>query len=117
MNEPTPALPSQASRVEMPPPGENHPLLENEALFDNDSREGFRKRWSDVQGTFVDEPRRSVEHADALLREVIDRLTRTFSDQRIRLEQAWDRDGEASTEDLRRTLMRYHAFFDKLLSV
>jgi hypothetical protein len=34
------------------------------ALFPEDQSEDFRKRWSEIQTGFVDEPRRAVERAD-----------------------------------------------------
>lgn len=90
---------------------------EDAALFAPDAREAFRKQWTEVQGGFVDEPRQSVQQADALVAEVIQRLSRTFAGQRAKLEEAWGRGGEVSTEDLRCTLKRYRDFFDKLLAV
>jgi hypothetical protein len=33
------------------------------------------------------------------------------------LERQWDRGDNVTTEDLRLALRRYHAFFDRLLSV
>ena len=85
-------------------------LQENEA---ND----FRKRWADIQTGFVDEPRRSVEQADALVAEVIKRLANSFAEERSRLEGQWGRGDDVSTEDLRVALQRYRAFFDRLLNV
>ena len=43
-------------------------------LFQENEANDFRKRWADIQTGFVDEPRRSVEQADALVAEVIKRL-------------------------------------------
>lgn len=76
----------------------------------------FAARWQSVQVTFVDEPRRAVEDADRLVREVMDRMTELFSSQRADLEQTWHSGGEASTEDLRVALQRYRSFFERLLA-
>ncbi len=76
----------------------------------------FAARWQSVQVTFVDEPRRAVEDADRLVREVMDRMTELFSSQRAELEQAWHSGGQASTEDLRVALQRYRSFFERLLA-
>jgi hypothetical protein len=73
-------------------------------------------RWQSVQVIFVDEPRRAVEDADRLVREVMDRLTDVFRLQRDDLEKAWHAGGEASTEDLRVALQRYRSFFERLLA-
>jgi hypothetical protein len=76
----------------------------------------FTARWQSVQVIFVDEPRRAVEDADRLVREVMDRLTQVFSAQRDDLEKTWHAGGEASTEDLRVALQRYRSFFERLLA-
>ncbi|MGI9110984.1 MAG: hypothetical protein ACR2GT_02085 [Gaiellaceae bacterium] len=89
---------------------------DRQPLFAADETEGFRSRWADVQAGFVDEPRRAVEDADALVAEVMQRLAETFSTERATLEQQWDGDSEPSTEDLRVGLQRYRSFFDRLLS-
>jgi len=89
---------------------------ERQPLFAGDEAEGFRGRWTEIQTGFVDEPRRAVEDADALVAEVMQRLAETFSSERATLEKEWDGDGEPSTEDLRIGLQRYRSFFDRLLS-
>jgi len=76
----------------------------------------FTARWQSVQVIFVDEPRRAVEDADRLVRDVMDRLTQVFSSQRDDLEKTWHAGGEASTEDLRVALQRYRSFFERLLA-
>jgi hypothetical protein len=45
------------------------------------------------------------------------RLAEIFAAERSRLEGAWDRGDEVSTEDLRVALQRYRSFFGRLLSV
>ena len=77
----------------------------------------LRKRWTDIQAGFVDEPRRAVEQADGLVAEAIKRLAETFANERNQLEGQWDRGGDVSTEDLRQALQRYRSFFSRLLSV
>jgi hypothetical protein len=64
----------------------------------------------------VDEPRRTVEQADQLVAQVMQRLAEGFAAERERLEQQWGRGEDISTEDLRVTLQRYRAFFQRLLS-
>ncbi len=90
---------------------ERRPLLAEEATSD------VRSRWEQIQGSFVDEPRRAVEEADALVAELMQQLADSFADERERLEKQWDRGDEVSTEDLRVALQRYRSFFDRLLSV
>jgi len=64
----------------------------------------------------VDEPRRSVEDADTLVAELMQRLAESFSNERRRLEGQWDRQESVSTEDLRLAMRRYRSFFERLLS-
>jgi hypothetical protein len=86
-------------------------------LFTSDDAESLRSRWDGIQARFVDEPRDAVEKADALVGDVMQRLTDGFSAERSRLEREWDRGDRVSTEDLRVALKRYRSFFDRLLSV
>lgn len=74
-------------------------------------------RWEQIQGRFVDEPRVAVEEADGLVGQVVDDLSRAFADQRERLEHQWKAGQDVSTEDLRRALQRYRAFFQRLVAV
>ena len=94
------------------------PVEESHAtLFDDDEGRGLRSRWEAIQTGFVDEPRAAVEQADALVTQIMSRLTQVFADERSTLEQQWSRGDNVSTEDLRVALKRYRAFFERLLSV
>ena len=84
------------------------------ALLDESHAEEFRERWQTIQSTFVDEPKQSVEQADALVTDVIQQLTETFEQERRSVEQQLDSD-DVSTEDRRVTLQRYRSFFERLL--
>lgn len=89
---------------------ERRPLLREGELDE------FRRRWEEVQSTFVDEPRRAVEEADALVAGVMQRLADSFSAERQDLEGRWDRGDDVDTESLRVALQRYRSFFNRLLS-
>ena len=86
-------------------------------LFDQGDTDGYRTRWSAIQTGFVDEPRKAVEEADALVAEVVKRLAEIFSNERGRLESVWERNDQVSTEDLRQAMRRYRSFFERLLTV
>lgn len=97
-------------------------------------REGFIRRWTEVQARFVDDPPRAVAFADVLLGEVMKARGYPVSDfdQRagdisvdhpkvvehyragheiaVRHER-----GEANTEDLRQAMIHYRALFDNLV--
>lgn len=79
--------------------------------------EDLRSRWTETQASFVDEPRKSVEQADALVAGVMKRLAETFANERSKLEGQWSRGDNVSTEELRVALQHYRAFFDRLLSL
>jgi len=86
-------------------------------LFSGSELEDLRRRWSDIQTAFVDEPRKAVEQADGLVASAMKRLAEVFADERGKLEKQWDRGDNVSTEDLRIAFQRYRAFFHRLLSV
>jgi len=89
----------------------------HDPLFPAPEMDDFRRRWKDVQGGFVDEPKHAVEEADQLVASVIKRLTEVFASERSKLENEWGKGGDVSTEDFRQALRRYRSFFDRLLSV
>jgi hypothetical protein len=79
-------------------------------------QERFVARWQEIQAGFVDEPRRAVQDADALVVDMMDRLARMLASERDQLESA-GQTGKVSTEDLRLGLRRYRALFERLLAV
>jgi len=86
-------------------------------LFVSNEAADLRTKWEKIQTNFVDEPRRAVQDADALVETAMKRLSEIFTDERNKLEHEWDRGDNVSTEDLRVALRRYRSFFDRLLSV
>jgi hypothetical protein len=96
-------------------PTRDRETMTSENLLASEETVDLRSRWEVIQTAFVDEPRRSVEEANALVDELMQRLAESFSDARSRLEDQWDRGDEVSTEELRVTLQRYRAFFNRLL--
>lgn len=86
-------------------------------MFPGEETTGYRTRWDGIQTGFVDEPRKAVEEADALVAQMIKRLTETFAGERTALEGQWDRGEQVSTEDLRLALQKYRSFFERLLAV
>ncbi|MGE5361394.1 MAG: hypothetical protein ACM3NQ_20445 [Bacteroidales bacterium] len=86
-------------------------------LFAPEEGQGYRTRWDAIQTGFVDEPRKAVEEADALVADVMKRLAEGFAKERTKLESQWDRGDKISTEDLRLALRRYRSFFQRLLNI
>ena len=93
------------------------PEQERIALFTSNEANDLRARWDSIQVGFVDEPRKAVEEADALVSATVKRLTEIFTDERQKLEQQWDRSKDISTEDFRVALRRYRSFFARLLAI
>ena len=87
-----------------------------EPLLPGDDSERYRSRWHELQASFVDEPQRVVEQADELVAELMQRLAKSFADERGKLEEQWGKGGDVSTEDLRVALTRYRSFFERLLA-
>ena len=72
-------------------------------------------RWQQIQAEFVDDPRKSVADAHALVDDLVNRIVQEFTNERANLEGQWSRGEEVSTEDLRVCLQRYRSFFTRIL--
>ena len=96
----------------------------------------FSQAWGDLQGRFVDSPKRAVVQADQLVRELMGKRGYPVADferraadisvdhsgvvEHYRAAQAIalrDRRGDADTEELRKAVVHYRALFDELLEV
>ncbi|KWT97985.1 hypothetical protein APY03_1125 [Variovorax sp. WDL1] len=87
-------------------------------LFTPEAARDFRASWDAVQIGFVDDPQRAVRQADELVRQMLQNLSQTFSDERAGLDARGDGVADAaSTEKLRVALRRYRAFMQRLLSL
>ena len=86
-------------------------------MFAGAEAAGYRTQWDAIQTGFVDEPRKAVQEADALVTLVTSRLSEVFADERSSLERQWGKGDQVSTEDLRVALRRYRSFFERLLSL
>ena len=86
------------------------------ALLTRDEREEFARRLQHAVNGFVDEPRRSVEEADALFEEVSGRIRALLAERHHQLRAPWHGEGvTAETEDLRKALRRYRDAAEQLL--
>jgi hypothetical protein len=91
------------------------------ALLDGETGDRFRDRWQQLQLHFVDDPRRVVGLASALVDDVVAALRDAVEQQRTGLED-WqsNKDGDAHSEDterLRVAVHRYRDFLDRLLKL
>ncbi|MEV4096346.1 hypothetical protein [Streptosporangium saharense] len=89
----------------------------NGGLFDQDPDE-VRRRWQEVQASFVDDPRESVERADSLVTEVSDSLRDALEARASGLRDRWKDGAEGGdTEGLRTALRDYRSLLDRLLDL
>ena len=113
------ATPTEAE-THSPPAGETQDADEADAdgaaLLSAEDGADVQARWEGVQTQFVDDPRRAVEDADALVAHLMQQLADGFARERERLEGQWSRGEDVSTEELRVVLQRYRSFFRRLLS-
>lgn len=91
--------------------------FEDDFLLDEGKAEHFRARWMDIQTSFIDSPQDSVETADQLVSDVMTRITDNLSEMRSALEEQWREGEEPSTEELRKTMKHYRAFFNRMLTL
>jgi hypothetical protein len=77
----------------------------------------LQARWDSIQIEFVDEPRVSVEKADALLADALERIKQMFSNEQTTLNEQWVSREDISTEDLRVALQNYRSFLNRLLEL
>jgi FtsZ-interacting cell division protein ZipA len=111
-----------------------HEQLELHSL-ETSEREDFQRRWSDVQGQFVDDPSDAVRNANLLVVEVMsargypvedfDQQAEDLSVQYPELTQRYrearriaraNEDGNADTEELRQAVTSYRSLVQALLS-
>jgi hypothetical protein len=104
-------LKAQATTV--PKPLETGPL----PWLKGEENDELRARWNAIQIEFVNEPRTSVEQADALVAETLERIEKAFMSQRTTLNEQWTNHADIATEDLRIALQSYRAFFNRLLAL
>ncbi|KOX15459.1 hypothetical protein ADL06_34765 [Streptomyces sp. NRRL F-6491] len=78
--------------------------------------DAYRKRWREIQGRFVDDPREAVHSADELVADVMKTLAAAFADHKHTLEGQWGEGRDADTEALRVALREYRSFFNRLLT-
>ncbi|MET9573917.1 hypothetical protein ACFYNW_29995 [Streptomyces virginiae] len=87
-----------------------------EPLLGTTETEEYRRKWSEIQGRFVDDPQDAVRSADTLVAEVMQALAGSFSTRKQGLEGQWGRGEQVATEDLRVSLQHYRSFFNRLLN-
>lgn len=80
-------------------------------LFATEDADHLRSRWTELQGSFVDDPRQAVEQAEQLVSEVVQTVNDRFNERKNELATQ-----SADTEELRLAMHRYRVFFRQVLS-
>lgn len=91
--------------------------IEQDLLLEKNEAEDYRSDWLEIQTRFIDDPRDAVENADELVSDLMDTITSALASQHDSLERQWGEGSEPSTEELRRSMMRYRSFFNRLLTL
>ena len=92
-------------------------------LIPQEESDKLNQRLQDALGTFVDEPRHSVEEAAGVLEEATKHVTRALSERPRALRASWGGDSSTSatagsdTEDLRLALQNYREVTEQLLRI
>lgn len=77
-------------------------------------------QWLELQASFVDEPRASVEHAQEFVDGLYQEFINAYQNETRRLQSVWNDpkgDNSPTTETLRRCLQRYRDLFQRLSSL
>jgi hypothetical protein len=84
------------------------------ALLASLDAEGVRRRFLDIQASFVDEPRQAVQEAGRFADELVQQVIEVLQAQRGQLQGTV---AEGDTEQLRLALRGYRQFVDRLLGL
>jgi hypothetical protein len=76
----------------------------------------YQDRWSAIVAGFIDEPRRTVETASALVTEIWAEIERSIAQQRDTIDQGWQA-GDSSTDDLRIAIQQYRTLTTRLVGM
>jgi hypothetical protein len=109
--------PERTEAEVIPFEGRKPEMEDSQSLLPRQQCDELQSRWNAIQASFVDEPSRAVQDADALVSNAVRQLSEAFTNQKQQLEKQWSRGDDVSTEDLRVALQRYRTFFSRLLSV
>jgi hypothetical protein len=112
----TPAQDTRVEQTSAPAAGASVPSA-SFAMADSSGHDSSqtRDRWQQIQAEFVDDPRKAVGDAHALVGDLVQRIVDTFTNERNELEGQWSKGSDVSTEDLRVCLQHYREFFARLL--
>jgi hypothetical protein len=123
MKNPEDTIPKNESRTEakdwQEPVKTMNPIIDSEetTLLKCEDIDELKSRWDSIQIEFVDEPRKSVEKADALLVDAVKMIDRELSEKRSELSEHFVNHDNVSTEDLRVTLQSYRTFLNRIFAL
>jgi hypothetical protein len=88
-----------------------------ETWFDKNLVDEMQSRWNVIQFQFVDSPCTAVEQGDALVAEIMEKLSQILAEKQNSLNQQWLNHDDITTEELRITLQNYRTFLNRLLKL
>jgi hypothetical protein len=74
----------------------------------------YPDRWDAIQAGFIDDPRRTVESAGALVAEIWDEIARGITDEREGVDDRWQ-STDTSTDDFRAAMQDYRTLYTRLM--
>jgi hypothetical protein len=96
--------PSPMERLE--PVGPNSPVDPGTGSYED--------RWTAIQASFIDDPRRAVESASALVAQLWEEIEHSIAVQRQGLEEGWQA-SDRTTDDLRVAMQEYRALYTRFV--
>ena len=85
-----------------------------EPLLTGEAENALLGRWTEIQLSFIEDPRKAAQDADTLIQGIIATLLESLEDRRSELAAGWV-NAATDTEQLRLALRQYRSFIGVLL--
>jgi hypothetical protein len=83
-------------------------------LLKRDDSQRYRALWYKIQSKFKDDPRAAISEADGLVAEIVEKITRSSTNQNPALEDRLIDCDDITTEDLIHALQYYRSFLNQM---
>ena len=83
------------------------------SLVDGASLSEFERRWHAVQADFIEDPRRAVGEAGALIADLMEHVSKNLRSRRGELDR--QQGGDSDTETMRQEMRRYKELMTRML--
>lgn len=92
-------------------------VSEDVTLLKCDDIDELKASWDSIQVEFVDEPRKSVEEAEALLVKTLEMVDNALKAEHSSLTEHFINHDDVSTEELRVTLQSYRKLLNRIFAL